>query len=66
MSETKMTCVTTKPAVRERLRADLAIARIQWRRRFGVGIIDDGSKLSARIDHLVAALGEKTKADTNA
>ncbi len=62
----KMTCVASKPAARERLQGDLAIARIQWRRNFGVGLIDDGSRLSAHIDHLVAALGEKTKADTNA
>jgi hypothetical protein len=58
-----MTCVTNKPAARERLREELAVARIQWRRNFGVGIIDDGSRLAARIDHLVAALGDRNKED---
>jgi len=55
----KMTCLTTKPKVRERLREELAVARIQYRRKYGVGLIGDGSRLYAQIAHLTAALGER-------
>lgn len=50
-----------KQTTRERLLGDLAIARIQWRRNFNLGVVGDGSRLACRIDHLVKVLADKPK-----